>query len=866
MFHRLLNNNQLRSIPETVCQLTNLQRLYILLASHLHLLTYPFPFHRYLYNNQLQSIPETIGQLTNLQWLSMFNNPLSTALPDLSRLTSLHSLKMSNTNQTTLPPLPLQSLTRIDINNNNLTGSISLCGPKLDTVNMNDNPLFTSVTTTGLCLPSLLSINAAKCNLGSLSFLRDSRNLTDMDISQNIGLGNEPFVLAKSGSWPVLQSLRADSIGVRMPIAEVLGSVVKIKSLLSLDVSRNLGIDGVMDVTSFRNAGFYNGVNIVPFNLLLLRVFGTQVSRFQTNMETFFPNIRVLSLGDTSLFDPDTPIDQQEWLHLEQVDIRGTSSLVKIADPQPFPGTPLAVDLVSNTSSLCPTTLIGGVVSKYSIAADPRTYNWSLCQCLGDHYGEPWKGCLVCPGAPRGETGVSVDCRTRPGVMNVTGGWIKFDGGAVKVVTCPSDSPRNPCAWGALNVTLRNVSEWEGARSRISQTCVEGYEGRLCARCKPEFFRSGRSCHRCGGKGLSWLNPLLSVVLLTALGVRSVAGGYKARSGLIRTLTMHAQLVALLPDMSLRLSDWSGFLVKSASSGSGGLRLNGLECEGKGWDGFYGPFVQAGLLPVIVVLGSAWIGLVSGYVGDGKVIPRLDRFKTAVFYLWLVLLFGSMQRLFAPLNCTDHGSTHGNRYLTSALWIACSGSSYRGLLATSVVLGLGYTFGTIGVVLYRLRPSTKGISSISSFLRSPYTQDCYYWEAVQLVRRVALAMASSLTKLFSPVQPVIVSSILILSLLAHTWRKPYARPIDNVVESISLTLLLSSYMAGLIASNPRFPPSATTLISWLFFALNALFLALLTATVLFRSAQAGLQRLKKASKDQHEEFHDIDQRRAMLLE
>ncbi len=467
-------------------------------------------------------------------------------------------------------------------------------------------------------------------------------------------LGNDPFVLAERRSWPALQSLRADAIGARMPIAEVLGSVFNTKSLLSLDVSDNPGIDGAMDADSFSSAGIYND-GVAPFRLILLRMGGTRVAKFQTDTENFFPAARTLSFGDTALFDPEVPIDQQTWLHLEQIDVRGTSSLVRIADPRPYPGTPLAEDLVSNTSSLCATTLIGGVLSRYSIAADPRTYNWSLCQCLENHYGEPWKGCLVCPEVPRGETGVKVDCRTRPGVMNVTGGWMRFGEGAVEVVACPSDSPRSPCAWGALSVTVRNVTEWERAGSSVSRSCVEGYEGRLCSRCKPGFFRSGRSCYRCRGKGLSWLNPLLSLVLLTALGVKSVTGGYKARSGLIRTLTMHAQLVALLPDLSLRLSDWSGFLVKSASSGSGGLRLNGLECEGKGWDGFYGPFVLGGLLPVIVVIGSIWIGLVSGYVGGGRAMGRLDRFKTAGFYLWLVLLFGSMQRLLAPLNCTDHG-------------------------------------------------------------------------------------------------------------------------------------------------------------------------------------------------------------------
>jgi hypothetical protein len=116
------------------------------------------------------------------------------------------------------------------------------------------------------------------------------------------------------------------------------------------------------------------------------------------------------------------------------------------------------------------------------------------------------------------------------------------------------------------------------------------------------------------------------------------------------------------------------------------------------------------------------------------------------------------------------------------------------------------------------------------------------------VRRVALAMASSLTQLNSPAQPVIVSSVLILSLLVHTWRKPYIRPLDNIFESASLTLLSSSFIAGLIASNPRFPSAATSLISWLFFGVNAAFLLCLTLAVFFRSAafKSGVSRLSRS--------------------
>jgi Leucine-rich repeat (LRR) protein len=836
-----LAGNRLESIPTSIGQLSNLTALTL---SHNRLRSVPNTIGGLvklealdLNNNQLESIPSSVAQMVSLQRIHIYSNPgITSPLPDLSGLTSLTELLMASTNQSSVPPLPLRSLVHVDVSNNRLAGGFSLGGPKLEILNVNGNPHLTSVVGDDRKqrLPALQSLDAANCDLSSLSFLSSSSKLTDLDISQNTRLDDQPFQMAGLGYWPALQSFRAEAVDVTLHISSVFKQLGEVPSLISLDLSGNRGIYGDL----------YFPFTMPP--LFILRLSATNVTSIGEFVPSTLPNLRVLSLADTPYLETEVPVDQQQWRHLEQIDILGTNPALKIPNPVAYPGTTFTGDVKHKTFSQCPTHLVGGTESRYSILADPSTYNWSLCQCLESYYGEPWKGCLECPLPPAGETGVRVDCFSDPGVLTVAGGWLRFVGDAVEVVACPSDSPRNPCETGRLARSLRSVAEWEkhvsGRADANITSCLDGYEGRLCSRCMPGFFRSGRSCHRCGARGLSWLNPLVSLALLTALGVKSVAGGHRSRTGLIRTLTTHAQLVALLPDLSLRLSDWVGFFVKSSASGSGGLRMNGLECAGKGWDGFYGPFVEAALLPVIVVIGCAWIGGVSGFFAGGRGMAWGDRCKTAAMYLWSVLLFGSVQRLLAPLNCTSYGSTRGVSYLSSSLWIACQGPSYNGLLAVSVVFGLGFIFGTIGVVLYRLRPSTKGTSSISAFLRSPYRSESYFWEAAQLVRMMALAMTSALTELFSPAQPVIVSSILILSLLAHTWRKPYAQPVDNAIESVSLTLLLSSYMAGLIASNPRFPPSATNLISWLFFAVNALFLASLTAVILFRSARTGLQR------------------------
>jgi Leucine-rich repeat (LRR) protein len=883
-----LADNRLVSVPSQLSQFTRLKVLNL----KGNLLTAVPPLDRLLalVDLQLESNrlvrPPSLGALRSLQRLTLGDNPMdqdALASLSLASLTELRELSLSNLGLRTLPPFSLDKLRRLDLNGNRLSGTAALCSETLRVLNVNSNPSFEGVVvvvdsasgnSSSACLPALESVNLARCNVTSVLFLAGSLSLVDLDISHNPALGNSPFELVKE-SWPSLRSLRAENISAQLAIADALASVTAIKSLLSLNLAFNPGIEGSLDALSFAAARNFSGVessdddsqevfqNSSTSNLGILRLDGTSISFFESKMALYLPSVRVLSLSQIPSLESDVPFNKQKWLFLEDLDLRSSNAeLNAIARPvEALPGALEVVDIGS--FSVCPSRIVGGLLSQFSISVGPELYGRALCRCLAGYFGQPERGCQVCPAVPPGEgRSLAVDCTSVPGRLLVTGGSLVFDRAAraVSALACPSDSPRSPCRTSELWSTVLDEGEWEAAAP--VPVCEDGYEGRLCSRCKAGFFRSGRGCLRCGARSLSWLNPVWSIIVLTALGVKTVVGGYAGRNGLIRTLTMHAQLVALLPGMSLRLAEWSAHFVQTAASGSGGLRLNGLECQDRGWDGFYGPFVQAGLLPVLVALGSAWIALVSGLVSKQGPETYRSRLVLAGLYLWFVLLFGSMQKLMAPLNCTDYGSeASGKRFLTAALWIACdSGSSYRGLLAASIVFGLGYIVVSVAYMVYRLRPSSQGSSPVSVFLRSPYRADCYYWEVVQLVRRIALAMASSLSKIDSPLQPVIVSSVLLLGLVAHTSRKPYALRVDNTVESISLTLLLSSYIAGLIASNPRFPASATTAISWLFFAVNALFLLSLTVAVLFFAIEEMRRdRKKNANKVEEKEMALLDE-------
>ena len=99
-----LSCNMLKSLPDSIGMLSNLQELY-------------------LYYNNLSSIPESILILTNLQVLSLTNNNL-TSLPDsIGILSNLKTLYLNYNNLTSLPESigMLSNLKYLYLSHNKLT-------------------------------------------------------------------------------------------------------------------------------------------------------------------------------------------------------------------------------------------------------------------------------------------------------------------------------------------------------------------------------------------------------------------------------------------------------------------------------------------------------------------------------------------------------------------------------------------------------------------------------------------------------------------------------------------------------------------------------------------------------------------------
>jgi Leucine-rich repeat (LRR) protein len=79
-----LDNNQIKTLPDLIGNLINLQKLY-------------------LHNNQINILPDSIGNLINLQKLYLHNNQINILPDSIGNLINLQKINLDNNQITILP-------------------------------------------------------------------------------------------------------------------------------------------------------------------------------------------------------------------------------------------------------------------------------------------------------------------------------------------------------------------------------------------------------------------------------------------------------------------------------------------------------------------------------------------------------------------------------------------------------------------------------------------------------------------------------------------------------------------------------------------------------------------------------------------
>ena len=518
-----------------------------------------------------------------------------------------------------------------------------------------------------------------------------------------------------------------------------------------------------------------------------------------------------------------------------------------------------------------------GDLATFRLVRNPDQDAYRFCTCLEGYFGRAVIGkCQECPAAGQGG---ATECKD--GSLRAKASWPVLKVNAtdgttyLTVVPCPADRTSSPCNVLLTDVQPTSMDEayirgllmnnTNGTSSDPSKSlCSPGHESRLCSKCSQGYYRSGRSCLKCRSDRKSlpyWLLPTAAIFVQGLLGVKVLGQGDTVRSGLFRTLVLHFQLFAALPrSLEISLPDGIRSVFQGTEQGTS-LQLEGLECAEKGWDGFFGPFAFACFLPVCLVIASPILAALSTlweqWKGKDRAHTLSLRSKALLgaSYLWLVLVFGSSRRILSALNCTKYGSSFQRDYVATAMWVSCDRShgDYAAVFAVAVILGPAFVVATVALLMRTLlstpRPLSSPPSALRSFLEAPYRPEVSWWELVQSSRRLILSILQALVPFQSATLPVLITLLLTTSLAIHTWIKPFRKRIDNAAESVSLSLLLGTYMVGLVLANPSFrfnDRKGTDFAGWLVVVLNLAFLFALFLGLFSKYAITGYRKGRQA--------------------
>jgi hypothetical protein len=126
-----------------------------------------------------------------------------------------------------------------------------------------------------------------------------------------------------------------------------------------------------------------------------------------------------------------------------------------------------------------------------------------------------------------------------------------------------------------------------------------------------------------------------------------------------------------------------------------------------------------------------------------------------------------------------------------------------------------------------------------------------------------LAVLQALVPFHSTALPVGITVLLTASLAVHTWFRPFRQNIDNMAESLSLSLLLVTYMVGLVIANAKFvldDRGGSEFAAWLVVALNGLFLLALFLGLFTKYTSIGIRKGRKGVWFRREREEQLDVR------
>eukprot|EP00002_Diphylleia_rotans_P008751 TRINITY_DN1873_c0_g2_i3.p1 TRINITY_DN1873_c0_g2~~TRINITY_DN1873_c0_g2_i3.p1 ORF type:complete len:1109 (-),score=121.51 TRINITY_DN1873_c0_g2_i3:313-3639(-) len=653
----------------------------------------------------------------------------------------------------------LEDLEELNLENNRLEGSIpELNMPKLRILNLNLNQLQGVIP--DFDLPKLTLLNLANNQLTDFSNKLILPSITILDVSYNRIQGTLP-------------------------------SLANLTSLVRLDASFNR-------LTSISSLNLVNLQTLLLFNndlighlpdlhLPQLSYMDVSNNRLDEPLPEWVDLVNLEHLifsSNPSLTGP-LPKGMDRYSKISSVDIKNTK--MHRIDKQLLPSTlrPIGQYQMLNPSDnfQCP-ILVNGNVSRSNIDISPEYYDFYNCRCQPATFGVRNK-CMSCPSSCNCETGWELKgCFPYPSLDNM-----------VTIVPCS-----NPLACETV-LSSDFIMEIASSREEVD-SCLKGYEGRVCSKCKNGYGAQGRSCVECESI-LVYSSFVVGPVVIICFIVY-LSRSEPSNSGKLGILIFHTQTLSVIATAmsSTPTVENSISLPFSVSS----IQMPSLGCVVGTNNAFTLMAVSFGRLPLLALLGYMAFKMNNGYNRD-KVFFVVLNLARCMYYPIALETFG-------VFSCTLSDKGHELWFLNAWPWIECSPATYeyKNMLVLAIPTFFLFVCGFPLLLWCIIRDNMHNINQSRNageresrrtrfgFLYLPFKKEYRFWGLVTTGRLLCFGFVIRIV----PYTSLATIFILLLVLLQGSiWlqysRNPFLSVEENAMELLSLYTIFFSYFLVLIS-------------------------------------------------------------------
>jgi hypothetical protein len=240
------------------------------------------------------------------------------------------------------------------------------------------------------------------------------------------------------------------------------------------------------------------------------------------------------------------------------------------------------------------------------------------------------------------------------------------------------------------------------------------------------------------------------------------------------------------------------------------LKPEGVECAAPVRMQWYFQFMISMIIPLVILSLSAVVFVVMKFAlkksADANIMGVGLFF--AMFDIWY---FGGATSILGIFSCTLYNSASSSGQLAIAPFVSCNNTDplYQSVVAGASVCFAIYILGyplAIFLLLHRKRDSLDDPQVRLLYGRHYLTfrTEFFYWKLVIIGRRLAIAAIVTIVPFYR--RSLLLAFVFMIFALCDLLQKlcaPYARPVDNVAEEVSLTILMSSFFLGtLVLADP----------------------------------------------------------------